>query len=221
MIIAVAWVLAVTAHVPTVCIDPGHPSEVGQGTEGRHVTEIHVAWVVAKKLEKLLVKKHFKVILTKHSENEFVKNVIRSKIANNCHADLFVRLHCDSSRGSGFTTYYPDRQGTSRGVTGPSLDLLKQLAPLAKRFHTALGMGLHGFLKDNGLKSDIYTAVGSKQGALTGSIFSKVPVVLVEMCVLTNRRDEQKVSSPSGQDRLAQALSEAIVTSLDRHAIRL
>ena len=198
----------------TVCIDPGHPSEVGQGTAGKNVSEIHIAWAVAKKLEKILTDKHVKVVLTKHNESEFVKNMDRSKIANDCKANLFVRLHCDSSSGSGFATYFPDRQGTVHGFTGPSPELLQKLGPIAKRFHASLHEGLNGFLRDNGLMSDIETAVGSKQGALTGSIYSHVPVVLVEMCVLTNPKDEALVSTDAGQERLAEALSTATLAAI-------
>ena len=31
----------------TVCIDPGHPSEVGEGTRGKRITEMKAAWKVA------------------------------------------------------------------------------------------------------------------------------------------------------------------------------
>jgi len=200
--------------VQTVCIDPGHPSEVGSGTEGKHVTEIHIAWVIAKKLEKDLVARGIRVVLTKQSENEFVKNIRRAEIANECHAALLVRIHCDSSTGTGFATYYPDRQGEAHGLRGPDLDLLKKLAPIAQRFHATLATKLAGFLKDNGLKSDTQTAVGAKQRALTASIFSKVPVVLVETCVLTNPHDEALVSTPEAQQRIADALADAVMTAI-------
>ena len=211
MLVLASFVLSLPL---TVCIDPGHPSEVGKGTAGKNVSEIHIAWAVAKKLETILEQKHVRVVLTKHSEHQFVKNMERSKIANDCNANQFVRLHCDSSNGSGFATYYPDRQGTVRGFTGPSPELLEKLGPIAKHFHASLHDGLKGFLTDNGLMSDIKTAVGSKQGALTGSIYSHVPVVLVEMCVLTNPKDESLVSIDAGQQRLAEALAKATLSAI-------
>jgi len=200
----------------TICIDPGHPSEVGLGTRGKDVTEIHIAWVVAKKLEEILKKQKVNVVLTKQSENQFVKNVDRAKVGNECHADLMIRLHCDASSGTGFTTYFPDHQGTQNGFTGPDPALIKRIAPIAKRFHEVLRHDLDGFLKDNGLLSDDKTAVGSKYGALIASIHSQVPVVLVEMCVLTNPKDEALVSNADSQARLAEALADACVKSLDK-----
>jgi len=198
----------------TICIDPGHPSEVGRGTSGRKVSEIHVAWEVAKRLEAKLIAKGFRVVLTKSAENEFVKNRDRAGIANRCHADLMVRLHCDASNGTGFTTYYPDRQGVLDRTVGPEPTLLKRIEPIAKRFHDVLRADLSGFLRDNGILPDNRTAVGSLHGALVGSIYSKVPVVLVEMCVLTNPRDEELVCGEPGKNRLAAALADACIKCL-------
>src|SRR5579862_4872193 len=88
-----------------ICIDPGHPSEVGQGTTGKKLSEIHAAWVEAQLLKQLLEKQGFTVKLTKASEKEYVRNRARAEVANQAHADLMVRLHCDASSGSGFASY--------------------------------------------------------------------------------------------------------------------
>ena len=81
---------------------------------------------------------------------------------------------------------------------------------------SVLGMaaGLKGALRDNGCLPDIRTAVGSKQGALTGSIWSQVPVVLVEMCVLSNAKDEAFLLSEVGQERMAKALAAGVEAAL-------
>jgi N-acetylmuramoyl-L-alanine amidase len=197
-----------------VCIDPGHPSEVGRGARGKSATEVQVAWNIAKLLERRLEHRGYKVVMTKHSEEQLVRNRERARIANDAHADLMLRLHCDASRSSGFATYYPDRQGVSEGVTGPDPRVLAATAPIAKRFHAALAKSLEGALPDQGLKTDMDTAIGSKQGALTGSVFSQVPVVLVEMCVLTNPVDEKFISSRRGSRRMADALADAVDAAL-------
>jgi N-acetylmuramoyl-L-alanine amidase len=212
-------VLALIAAVvltPTVCIDPGHPSEVGRGTTGKRISELRAAWLVALKMRHRLEARGVRVVLTKDSETQFVKNRDRSRIANEAKADLMVRLHCDAASGSGFTTYYPDRQGRSNGRTGPSQAVLDDTALLAKPFHETLGRLLRGVLKDNGLKPDVKTSVGAKQGALTGSIFSEVPVVLVEMVVLTNPKDEAFMASSKGQSQMAEALTQATISALAR-----
>ncbi len=206
--------LATLAPRPVVCIDPGHPSEVGRGTRGRKLTELHVAWTVALDLRAALQRRGVKVVLTKAAEGTFVKNLDRSRIANEAGADLFLRLHCDAAAGTGTAVYHPTRTGMSNGVIGPSRAVLSRSHSAAVSFHRAYAAMLKGHLRDNGLKSDLATAVGAKQGALTGSIHSEVPVLLVEMCVLTNRKDEAFLLSRSGQARMVAALEVGTVAAL-------
>lgn len=202
--------LAAAQNRPVICIDPGHPSEVGRGTHGKLLSEVHVVWQVAVLLKKKLETDGYRVVLTKQSEEETVKNRRRAEIANDANAALLVRLHCDAEGGRGFGSYYPSRQGTAQGRTGPSQDVLERSLAMARPFHAAAAASLRGLVPDRGLKTDLATAVGAKQGALTGSIFSEVPVVLVEMLVLTNPKDEAVALRPGGMDRLAEALRAGV-----------
>lgn len=199
----------------TVCVDAGHPSEVGIGTKGKRLTEVGVCWQVALKLKSLLEERGFTVIMTKKSEREHVTNKRRAEIANRAHADLFVRLHCDYAPGeSGTSTYFPDRQGRVGKVRGPSKEVQKQSRAVAERFHPAMMAKLKGKLSDRGLHSDTRTAIGGKQGALTGSIYSRVPVLLVEMAALNTPKDEAFLAKDSGQQQMAEALAEGIAAAL-------
>jgi N-acetylmuramoyl-L-alanine amidase len=199
----------------TVCIDPGHPSEVGVGTKGKKLTELHANWTIAVKLREILRKEGYRVVMTERREGEFVRNRRRAEIANGAKADLMVRLHCDASSKPGFAVYFPDRQGKAEGRTGPSAEVLRRTAPLALRFHRALAAGLAGKLADQGLQSDIRTAVGGKQGALTGSIFSEVPVLLVEMATITLAHDEAFMVSAAGQKAMAESLAAGVKAALE------
>lgn len=198
------------AQSPVICIDPGHPSEVGRGTHGKKFTEIQVVWRVAILLKQKLEADGYKVVMTKNSEEEYVRNKRRAEIANESHAALMVRLHCDAEGGHGFGTYYPSQQGRSQGMTGPSKQVIASSKVAAQKFHSAVIESLNGFVSDRGLMTDLQTAVGHKQGALTGSIFSKVPILLVEMLVLTNARDENLLSGQDGFERLAEALRAGV-----------
>jgi N-acetylmuramoyl-L-alanine amidase len=195
-----------------VCIDPGHPSEVNSGfTVQNGTTETHIDWVVAEKLRKLLVAQGVKVVMTKSSEKQMVKNKERALIANRAGADLMVRLHCDSSPDQGYAIYYPDRQGTAQGKTGPSQEVMDRSHEAAKVLDTAMAKSLEGVLKNGGVRGDSQTAVGSKQGALTGSIFSQVPVLTIEMVVLSHKADAALIQTEAGQDKMAQALAGGIM----------
>jgi N-acetylmuramoyl-L-alanine amidase len=65
---------------------------------------------------------------------------------------------------------------------------------------------LRGHLNDRGVRTEQQTAVGKKNGALIGSIFSEVPVILVEMAVLTQPKDEAFIGNKKGQLIMAKAL---------------
>lgn len=209
-----------TRRAPVVCIDPGHPSEVGIGTQGKRLTEVGVAWRVAQALQTRLRKDGYTVILTKSKERQTVRNRKRAEIGNAAKADLMLRLHCDASAGSGFTVYYPAQKGTVQGVTGPSQTVIDQSKTLARKFHAAMADSLRGKLPDEGLKTDRQTAVGGKQGALTGSIFAKTPVVLVEMVVLTNPKDEAFIGSAQGQAAMVEALASGVAAALGKSTRR-
>jgi len=194
-----------------VCIDPGHPSEVGSGCTGPDgATEIRVVWEVAKKLRSLLEEKRITVIMTKEKENQLVRNRERAEIANGADARLMVRLHCDSGSSSGFALYYPDRQGTTQGVTGPTRSVITRSHEAACTLWRGMADSLAGLLKDGGVRGDSKTLIGSRQGALTGSIFSNVPVVTIEMVVLSNPKDARFATSEEGQDSLAKAIAAGV-----------
>jgi N-acetylmuramoyl-L-alanine amidase len=91
---------------------------------------------------------------------------------------------------------------------------LKLTQPIARKFHEALAWELQGELADNGLNSDAETAVGSRYGALIGSIYSEVPTVLVEMVNLKNAKDESFIASVEGRMVMAKALLKAIESSV-------
>jgi len=197
-----------------VCIDPGHPSEVGVGTKGKHSTEVGIAWHVAQALKLKLEGHAHVVVMTKSKEMEVVTNKRRAEIANEAHAAIMIRLHCDASNGSGFAVYYPSQAGVSHGVRGPSNEVIAGSKAAAQYLHTAMAAALKGKLHDEGLKTDLQTAIGAKQGALTGSVFSKVPAVLVEMCVLTNPKDEAFIQSKAGFDAMVDALDQGVMAAL-------
>ncbi len=199
-------------HGFIVCLDPGHTSETSQGTASRdgRLTERHVNWIVGQRLQRLLEAAGATVVLTKTSEGQVVANRRRAEIANAAHANLLLRLHCDSGEQSGLATYYPDRQGKRFGVTGPSLAVIAANRRAARVFHPAVIAALGSSERDAGIKGDSQTAIGGKQGALTGSIFSHVPALTVEMCVLTNAHDYRFIRAPAGQEAMAEALRAGV-----------
>jgi len=196
-----------------VCIDPGHPSEIASGRNVQNGTnETHVAWSVAVHLRDALEAKGYEVVLTKSAEDELVRNKDRALVANRARAALMIRLHCDASQERGYAVYYPDRQGRAKdGSVGPTQDVIEGSRRAAEAIHASMNEGLKGALEDNGVRTDNETKVGREQGgALTGSIFSDVPVVTIEMVVLSNLEDAEFIKAEAGQRRMALAIAEGV-----------
>jgi N-acetylmuramoyl-L-alanine amidase len=196
-----------------VCIDPGHPSEVASGRNVQNGTnETEVAWAVAEELRAALEARGYEVVMTKSSEAELVRNKERALIANRAGAALMLRLHCDASAARGFAVYYPDRPGRARdGSVGPARDVIEESRRAAEAVHAGLAEGLRGALDDNGVRTDYQTKVGREQGgALTGSIFSAVPVVTIEMVTLSDPGDAEFIKAGEGRRRMAAAIADGV-----------
>ena len=199
-----------------VCLDPGHPSENNDGRELLNgVREVELNWAVAQTLQKLLVEKGYSVVLTKSSLDEYVTNKRRAEIANEAAADLMLRLHADSEGPGGFTLFYPRKQGQTKGLSGPSPEVIEASGRAAKVFHGAFVLELRERLKGNGIKGDEQTLIGGKQQALTGSIYSAVPVLLIEMCNLAKQADAKWIKEPANQHAFAKALLAGVTAVAD------
>lgn len=205
------------ASAQTICIDPGHPSENGVGTHGKLISEVKAAWLVSLKLQKLLTDAGYHVVMTKSSEMEKVTNKRRAEIANDAHASLMLRIHCDAGSRSGFASYYPAAQGRAGDVVGPSEEVMEASRKAANLFHPAVIKALNGAVGDRGIHTDADTMIGGRQGgALTGSIYSHVPTVLIEMAVLQNANDDEFISTDKGQDKMAKAIEKGIEAAVPR-----
>jgi N-acetylmuramoyl-L-alanine amidase len=162
-LVAVALGLLPTLFLgQTICIDPGQPSEIGLGTKGKRATENGINWEVAVALRNRLRKEGFAVVLTKGSLMEKVLNRDRAETANRHQATLMVRLHCDAAPHRGFAVYYPSQRGTSGGLTGPSARVIQRSKVAATAFHATMAERLKGVHPDNGLRTDLQTAVGAR-----------------------------------------------------------
>jgi N-acetylmuramoyl-L-alanine amidase len=209
-----------------ICLDPGHPSPFNSGgAVSNGTTEAHINWAVAQKLRKILIAKGAEVMMTKSSEAQKVDNRVRALLINeaavrNGGTAVAVHLHCDAGKMKGFSLFYPDRKGTYTGVngtepdigaTGPDATVQTTSRRLASVVHAAMVSGLSGKLNDLGVKGDSKTAVGGRQGALSYSIFSKIPTITIEMVVLTNAGDAAFIKSEEGQQKMAEAIAAGLL----------
>ncbi len=197
-----------------VVIDPGHPSENGPGARTKlGIREVDLNWEYSIALYDALSRDStLQPILTKRSVEELVTNRRRAEIANEASATLMLRIHCDSGRGRGLTMYYPSGPGKLGAVEGPPEENCSASAFLAAHLQNILEKRLEGMYRVNPLRTDRQTAIGSRQGALTGSIFSRVPVVTVELGYLDNPADLAFLTATGSRRLLVEAFAEGIRT---------
>ena len=211
-----------TTPLPVVCIDPGHPSEGNAGTTVQNgLQEIQVVYDVAVELGAQLEREGTARVVMTRDFREFdavadtrITNRRRAEIANEAGAALLLRLHCDTGSGHGFAVYYPDREGEKQGHRGPPEALRVESLRAAESIHAAMATRLGETLHDGGVRGESRTYVGSRQGALTGSIHSQVPAVTVEMVVLSQPDDAAYISSAEGRRGMAAALAAGVADYL-------
>lgn len=199
-----------------VVIDPGHPSEVNRGTTVVNgLTERDVNWRMARRLASRLERDGIEVYLTRSDSGAMMTNRARAEVANCAAPALFLRLHADAGPVRGFAVFHADREGRAQGVTGPPAALRRESRRWAEVIEGEMRRRLpDAGLPARGLIGESRSAVGAKQGALTGSIFARVPTVLIEMVVLTNRADARWIRTEVGQQALVEAMSQGVSEGL-------
>jgi N-acetylmuramoyl-L-alanine amidase len=212
-----------TASVPAtfvVVIDPGHQGivdkrlepigpgskikkpAVAAGTRGTwtHTPESKRNLQIALRLRDVLRADGVKVIMVRTSQNVDITNSQRAKIANNAHADLFIRLHCDGVADSsvhGITVLTPGKNKW----TGPIVVSSKAAAKLVDRDVIKTTKA-----KNRGVKP---------RTDLAGFNWCKVPTVLVEMGFMTNHAEDRLMATTTYQKKLAAGLAQG---ALDYYA---
>jgi N-acetylmuramoyl-L-alanine amidase len=183
----------------TFVVDPGHGtrfpdgSPLNVGAVGPHgVGEAAVALAVGSDLAALLRSAGARVVMTRSPEHPYriaidraKDNRARAAMANRLHATAFVAVHGDSS--------------TDPASRGTSIFWLRENS-------VALANAVRARLRPLGLGEAAFHA---RHLAVTDE--ARVPAVLVELGFVSNPTQERLLSTPSFQQREAQALYAAIV----------
>ena len=209
----------VDAGLGVVVIDAGHqeqgnpglePEGPGSSTEkpkvesgasgvATHVDESVRNLQVALVLHKVLEARGVKVVMVRTTQKVDIPNSQRAQIANNAHAALFIRLHCDSGPSSltGILTLRPGHDWY------PAHPIVARSSVAATMIHSATlaatGAGNRGI---------------TPRTDLSGFNWSQVPSVLVEMGMMSNPGEDRLLATPAYQQKLADGMANGIVAFL-------
>ena len=183
-------------------IGPGSSQRKAKVTGGAsgcvtHLPEYKLNFQVAKKLQKELVKRGYKVIMVRTKNNVRMSNVQRAKVANKYKADAFIRIHANSAGSSsvkGALTIAP--ASNNRYMTKANR---KASQKLSKKV-------LKAMCKTTGAKNRgvMYT------NSMTGINWCKVPVTIVEMGFMSNPSEDRKMAKASYQKKIVKGIADGI-----------
>ena len=183
-------------------IGPGSSQRKAKVTGGAsgcvtHLPEYKLNLQVAKKLQKELVIRGYKVIMVRTKNNVRMSNVQRAKVANKYKADAFIRIHANSAGSSsvkGALTIAP--ASNNRYMTKANR---KASQKLSKKV-------LKAMCKTTGAKNRgvMYT------NSMTGINWCKVPVTIVEMGFMSNPSEDRKMAKASYQKKIVKGIADGI-----------
>ena len=222
------YVYKVIHYNKIVVIDPGHGGKDPGGIGYNHIKEKNIVLPIAKDLKRELVKRGYKVYLTRKSD-KFITLKDRTTFANHKHADLFVSLHCN------IAPKHPEVYGIETYFLSPARsDRAKKVAKLENsaigNLRTTTQNIVLNFLNKNKIidstklaldiqKSLIYNLKKHynkiKDGGVRPAPFwvlvgSSMPAILIETGFISNKREALRLVNKTYQKRYAKYIADGI-----------
>lgn len=220
--------------INTVVIDPGHGGR-DPGAVGRNSHEKDITLAISLKLGNY-IQENFddvKVIYTRETD-EFVELFRRAQIANENHADLFISIHCNSTRGAaayGTETFvmglhrseanlevarkenasilYEDDYMETYGGFDPHSPEANIIFSLYQNAYLHQSLSIASHIQDQFRERAMRADRGVKQAGFLVLYQVTMPGILVETGFLSNPREEQYLMSETGQSHIASAIFRA------------
>lgn len=175
----------------SIAIDPGHGGKDPGAIGPTGLKEKECALKIALKVGQMLKKHNVKVIYTR-TDDSYPSLTQRAELANKAKADYFVSIHLNSSTS-------PSAHGTEtfsfkRGTVGEKL---------AQKIQSHL------------VKSIRLANRGVKQENLLVLKKTKMPAALVEVCFISNPKEEALLKSEAFLNKAAEGISRGILAQLN------
>ncbi|TDK55936.1 N-acetylmuramoyl-L-alanine amidase [Bacillus salipaludis] len=200
-----------------ICIDPGHQQKADLSTEKigpganqekpkvtggtRGITtgtpEYKLTLKASRILGAILKEKGFNVVYTRTSNDVNVSNKVRAEMANVNKADLFIRLHADGS--------------TNRSVRGFSILTPSSKNPYTKTIYKDSLKASQLIVDEVKENRDVKVNGISFRDDLSGTNWSQVPAVLIEMGFMTNPIEDKNLSNETYLTYLMKDVARGIV----------
>ncbi len=217
-----------------IVIDPGHGGKDAGAIGVNGVKEKNVNLGIALKLGKLIEKniKGVKVVYTRKTD-KFVELYKRGKIANEANGNLFISIHCNSTRrkptnANGFEVYLlrPGRTKEAIDIAERENSVIQyednpqRYEKLTDENFILVSMAQSSYMKYSEKFADILNkefnkdlnidSRGVKQAGFYVLVGAAMPSVLIETGFLSNRHDAKFLSTSRGQQKIAESIYQAV-----------
>ena len=217
----------------TVVVDAGHGGHDSGAIGAGRYYEKRLVLQIAKRVEKQLKRKGFRVKMTRSSDR-FVKLRNRTHFANQQKADIFVSIHANAianrrrfGKVYGVETYFLQ---TTRSAKAKRIAAKENSVVLDKNDYLSNNVILNAVLSgpkielSHKLAIDIQNKIlrrlrqkykGVKNGGVKAAPFwvlvgAQMPSILVEVGYITNPIERRRLFSADYQDRIAKGIADGV-----------
>ncbi|MCE5301366.1 MAG: N-acetylmuramoyl-L-alanine amidase [Spirochaetia bacterium] len=208
-----------------IVIDPGHGGRDPGAIGATGLQEKDVVLTVAQRVKAYLEGQPVDVVLTRDTDN-FVTLKNRAVLANSRKADLFVSIHCNSSRNtraSGTRTYIYSRVASSKEAAAAAKYENKEvgafeflLNDLRKSAYEYLSIEAAGNIQHNVTKELKLKWEPTERAPFYVLANTNMPSVLVEIAFISNGKEEARMKEYTFKDKVAAGIAAGIKQYLDK-----